>query len=433
MSLSFGAWLERNLDLQSLAYKTVVLIDANNTNATLQCDAGVSRRAVACAEREFGADGGQPLVIAFSRPAFPNVNLSAGSSSPLSSSSSSSFQNSCDVPEFDQPHFLRVVACSSYIMQARGSMNRPRCSVHCDDVANLGYYHNTSTSPRQRFDGSVVRLPRHIDDLDRITEDTCQLDDYLMAAAAYILTKLRKTVITVTEDKRFTEARITIPELVYPFVCVLAPCAVSAQPVCAHPVFQADLAQIRDAIGNAYPHPQYNKTTIQRYKSEELELERARNAQFSRWTDAPDFLMFQEGQRKLAAKFGRALRGRKQRQTIAQLDPSRSAGPRRNQFDKLERPDPTKPHTRFVDVFSGPPGLAEKHQGQRQQLAAILQELRLARGDTTPLEICSRMRNRYSELDPNSQQSDTNMHEVRPTLQQSINSDIRAAQQSIDD
>ena len=132
---NFRAWFERNLLLQSQAYSTVVLIDANNINPALQNEAALCKRAVDWAEREFGADdGAQPLVIAFNRPPFPNVNLNAGSSS--------SFRSSCVVPEFDQPHFLRVVACSSYIMQVRGRLNRPRCSVFCDDVANLGHFHN---------------------------------------------------------------------------------------------------------------------------------------------------------------------------------------------------------------------------------------------------------------------------------------------------
>ena len=91
-------------------------------------------------------------------------------------------------------------------------MNRPRCSVHCDDVANQAHFHNTSTTPRERFDGSITRLPSGIDELDRITEDTCQLDDYLMSVAAYIFSKLGKTVITISADKRFTEEQITIAD-----------------------------------------------------------------------------------------------------------------------------------------------------------------------------------------------------------------------------
>ena len=90
MSSSSRAWFEQNLRLQSQAYSTVVLIDANNINPALQFDADVCRRAVACAARELGEGGGrQPLVIAFNRPALPNVSLNAGSSS--------SFQHSCDV------------------------------------------------------------------------------------------------------------------------------------------------------------------------------------------------------------------------------------------------------------------------------------------------------------------------------------------------
>ena len=396
MSSSFRAWFEQNLRLQSQAYSTVVLIDANNVNPALQYDADVCRRAVAYAAREFGEGGGQqPLVIAFNRPALPNVSLNAGSSS--------SFQHSCDVPEFVDPtHFLTVVACSSYIMQVRGSMNRPRCSVYCDDVANLGYYHNISTSPRERFDGSTVRLPPGIDALDRITENTCQLDDFLMSIAAYVLTKLGKRVISVSGDKRFTDTEIHVPELVYPFVCVLAPCAISKQLVCAHPIFQADLADIRDAIPSEYPHPQYDKTTVQRYKQTELELEGARKAQISRWTDAPEWLLFQTGQRKLAETFAKAMRGRR-KQTKAEFDPSRSAAPR-NQFDELEKPDPRIPRSKFVDPFGGPPGLEGTHQGDRQRLAAVLQELRRSRGETAPLPFCARLRGRYAELvDPGSQ------------------------------
>ena len=153
-SSSFRAWFEQSLRLRSLAHSTVDPVDANNMSPALQCDTDVCRRATAYAAREFGEDGGQqPLVIAFTRPALTNVSLNAGSSS--------SFQHSCDVPEVvDPPHVLRVVACSSYIMQVRGSMARPRCSVYCDDIAYLGYYINISTSPRERFDGSTVRLPQ---------------------------------------------------------------------------------------------------------------------------------------------------------------------------------------------------------------------------------------------------------------------------------
>ena len=158
MSSSFRAWFEQNLRLQSQAYSTVVLIDANNVNCALQYDADLCRRAVTWAGQEFGVDGEQPLVIAFNRPALPNVNLKTGSPS--------SFRASCDVPGFDQPHFLRGVACSSYIRQVRGSLNRPRCSVFCDDVANLGHFHDISTTPRERFDGSITRLPPGIDELD---------------------------------------------------------------------------------------------------------------------------------------------------------------------------------------------------------------------------------------------------------------------------
>ena len=403
MSSSFRAWFERNLSLQSGAYTKVVLIDANNLASGLQHDADVCRQALKCAEREFG-DGGQPLVIAFCRPAFSSVSLNA-------TAGPSAFRNTCDVPEFYQQHFLRVVACSSYIMTAKGrGMNRPRCSVFCDDVANLGHYSEISTSPRERFDGSMVRLPTGIDELDRITENTCQLDDFLMAVAAYLLTKLGKRVITVSEDKRFTETQITIPELVYPFVCVLAPCAISRQLVCACPIYQADLADMRHAIPSVYPHPQHDKITVQRYKQTELALEGS--AQFSRWKDAPDWYLFQTGQRKLAETFAKAMRGRR-KQTKAEIDQSRSAGVR-DQFDKLEKPDPRIPRSQFVDPFSGAPGLGDHHQGDRQRLAAVLQELRRSRGETVPLQFCARMRGRYAELvDPTSQQqSDTHMHEA---------------------
>ena len=207
------------------------------------------------------------------------------------------------------------------------------------------------------------------------------------------------------KEQYLDKPKTTIPELVYPFVCVLAPCTISKQLVCAHPIYQADLGGIRDAIGSVYPHPQYNTSTIQRYKQDELELERARKAKFgsltfSRWTDAPDWMFFQEGQRKLADRFGRALRGGRK----SQSDPSRSAG-RSNRFDKLERPDPRLPRSKYVDPFSGAPGLeGEQHQGQRQKSAVLLQELRRSRGETTPLKFCSRIRDLYSELDPNSQQ-----------------------------
>ena len=403
MSSSFREWFEHNLRLQSLAYSTVVLIDANNINPSLQYDADVCRRAVAYAAREFGPDGArQPLVIAFNRPPLPNVNLNAGSSS--------SFRPSCDVPEFvDPPHFLRVVACSSYIMQVRGSMARPRCSVFCDDVANLGYYHNVSTSPRERFDGSTVRLPPGIDQLDAITENTCQLDDYLMAIAAYILTKLGKRVITVSEDKRFTDPEIHVPELLYPFVCVLAPCTISKQLVCAHPIFQADLADMRDAIPSKYPHPQYDKSTTQRYKQTEISVEGAHNPQFSRWRDAPDWLLFQTGQRKLAETCAQALKGRKKQRAKGEVEQPRSAA-LRDRFDKLEKPDPRIPRSKFADPFGGPPGLEETHQGDRQRLAAVLQELRRSRGETTPLPFCSRMRSRYAELETSSLQPGEREH-----------------------
>ena len=74
---TFRAWFERNLSLQSTDYAKVVLIDANNLASTLQHDADVCRLALKCAEREFGEDGGQPLAIAFSRPAFSSAKLNA--------------------------------------------------------------------------------------------------------------------------------------------------------------------------------------------------------------------------------------------------------------------------------------------------------------------------------------------------------------------
>ena len=118
----------------------------------------------------------------------------------------------------------------------------------------------------------------------------------------------------------------------YPFVCVLAPCAVARQLVCAHPIYRA--------------YPQYNVQTIRHYKQQELELERARNAQYSRRTDAPGFLIFEHGQRKLAEKFGRALKSRTQ--TAARTESSRRAG-LVNRFSKLEKPHPHNPYTRLLD------------------------------------------------------------------------------------
>ena len=63
---------------------------------------------------------------------------------------------------------------------------------------------------------------------------------------------------------------------------------------------------------------------MQRYKQTELELEGARKAQISRWTDAPEWLLFQTGQRKLAETFAKAMRGRR-KQTKAESDASRGA------------------------------------------------------------------------------------------------------------
>ena len=227
-----------------------------------------------------------------------------------------------------------------------------------------------------------------------------------------MLDRMGKTVITMSPDKRFTEERITIPELVYPSVCVLAPCAISRQRVCAHPIYQADLSGIRDAIPNVYPHPQYNTSTIQQYKNDELALERARNAQYSRWANAPDFLIFGQGQRQLAEKCGKALRGgRKPQRATAESDASKGGAGRGNPFDELERPDPRIPRSKFVDPFSGAPGLGDHHQGDRQRLAVVLQELRRSRGETTPLPFCSRMRSLYAELvDPGSLQSGERGH-----------------------
>lgn len=314
------------------------------------------------------------MVIAFNRPALANVNLNAGSSS--------SFSNSCEVPERSQPRFLRIVACSSYIMQVRGSLKRPRCSVFCDDVANMGRFHNISTTPRERFDGSIARLPPGLDEFDRITENTCQLDDYLISVAAFVLSKLAKKVRIVSTDSRFTASEVIIPELVYLFVCVIAPCALSRQLVCAHPIYQADLADIRDAIPSVYPHPQYDGPTILQYKNAELALERARNAQYSRFANAPDWWIFEQGQRKLAENCGKALRGGRKPQANAESYASRgSAGS--NLFDRHERPNPQIPRSRFIDPFGGAPGLEETHQGHRQKLAAMLQELRRSsRGET---------------------------------------------------
>ena len=391
---TFRAWFETNLTLQSSEYSTVVLIDSNNVNVALQYDASVCRLATRCAHTRYGEQ--QPLVIAFCRPPLTNVNLELAAPS-------STFRNSCDVPEFYEPHLLRVVACSSYIMTARGSMNRPRCSVYCDDIANMGYYHNTSTTPQQRFDGSIVRLPLGIDSLDKISEDTCQLDDYLMGVAAYILTKLGKRVITISGDKRFTEERITIPELVYPFVCVLAPCSISRQRVCAHPIYQADLGDIRGAIPTVYPHPQYNMSTIEKYKSD-AKHEAEKNGYRDRFASAPDFYVFAEGQKKLVKTFQQELKSGR---------PSRKAG-HGNPFDRLEKPDPHNTYSRFVDPFGGPPGMQETHQGHRQNLNNMLLDLRRENGETGPLgrlPLCARMQDRYAELvDPGSLQSGERGH-----------------------
>ena len=162
-------------------------------------------------------------------------------------------------------------------------------------------------------------------------------------------------------------------------------------------------------IPSVYPHPQYDRTTVQRYKQTEVELEGSRNPQFSRWADSPDWLLFQTGQRKLAETFAKATRGRR-KQTKAEVNPSRSAGPR-DQFDGLEKPDPRIPRSNFVDPFGGPPGLEGTHQSDRQRLAAVLQELRRSRGEAAPLPFCSRMRGRYAELvDPGSLHSGEREH-----------------------
>ena len=144
---TFRAWFERNLSLQSTDYAKVVLIDENNLDSTLQHDGDVCRLALKCAEREY-ADSGQPLVIAICRPAFSSVNLNA-------TAAPSAVRTSCDVPEFYQQHFLRVVACSSYIMPAKGrGMNAHAARYSATTWRRCGI---TTTSRPHREKGSMAR------------------------------------------------------------------------------------------------------------------------------------------------------------------------------------------------------------------------------------------------------------------------------------
>ena len=56
---------------------------------------------------------------------------------------------------------------------SRSGVNRPRCSIHCDGVANFGYYHNTSTSPWEWLGGTCGAPNRSNLPLARTLTLTC--------------------------------------------------------------------------------------------------------------------------------------------------------------------------------------------------------------------------------------------------------------------
>ena len=154
----------------------VVLIDCNNTGAT-----GPKKMSKFAAHAQARYKGS--FVVFVDRPAFTPAGHAA-------------FNNSCSVPQMMPEDTLCVTACSSYMLSVRwASMRRPQCSYGCTDLAMTGLRYEWKDANPELYYEDTAGIAKDLQPFDELTEDACQLDDFLMAVAAFVLSAAGKKVV----------------------------------------------------------------------------------------------------------------------------------------------------------------------------------------------------------------------------------------------